>query len=37
MFRLESDVARKLRFDPDSPAAKDVWRAFTEVTEYRLL
>jgi Lhr-like helicase len=30
------DIARNPELDPGSPAAKDVWRAFTELTEYRL-
>lgn len=30
------DIARNSDLDPDSPAARDVWRAFTELTEYRL-
>jgi Lhr-like helicase len=30
------DVARNADLDPDSPAAQDVWRAFAELTEYRL-
>ncbi len=30
------DVARNSELDPQSPAANDVWRAFTELTEYRL-
>src|SRR5262249_28246251 len=30
------DVARNAGLDPQSPAAQDVWRAFTDLTEYRL-
>jgi ATP-dependent helicase YprA (DUF1998 family) len=30
------DIARNADLDPQSPAAQDVWRAFTELTEYRL-
>ncbi len=30
------DIARNAELDPDSPAARDVWQAFTELTEYRL-
>ena len=30
------DVARNAELDPASPAARDVWRAFTDVTEYRI-
>lgn len=30
------DVARNVELDPDSPAARDAWRAFTDVTEYRI-
>jgi hypothetical protein len=30
------DIARNPELDPQSPAADDVWRAFTELTEYRL-
>lgn len=30
------DVARNAGLDPGSRAARDVWRAFTDVTEYRL-
>ena len=30
------DIARNAELDPDSPAAQDVWRAFAELTEYRL-
>ncbi|MCK6456024.1 MAG: DEAD/DEAH box helicase [Phycisphaerae bacterium] len=31
-----ADIARTPELDPQSPAARDVWRAFTELTEYRL-
>jgi Lhr-like helicase len=30
------DIAKNSQLDPQSPAARDVWRAFTELTEYRL-
>ncbi|MBI2502808.1 MAG: DEAD/DEAH box helicase [Candidatus Latescibacteria bacterium] len=30
------DIAKNPELDPQSPAAQDVWRAFTELTEYRL-
>lgn len=30
------DIAKNPELDPQSPAARDVWRAFTELTEYRL-
>jgi hypothetical protein len=30
------DIARNAQLDPESAAAQDVWRAFTELTEYRL-
>ncbi|MCL4207497.1 MAG: DEAD/DEAH box helicase [Pirellulaceae bacterium] len=30
------DVARNAELDPASPAAQEVWRVFTELTEYRL-
>ncbi|GIW55610.1 MAG: DEAD/DEAH box helicase [Nitrospiraceae bacterium] len=30
------DIARNTELDPESPAALDVWRVFTELTEYRL-
>lgn len=30
------DIARNTELNPDSPAAGDVWKAFTELTEYRL-
>jgi ATP-dependent helicase YprA (DUF1998 family) len=30
------DIARNSGLDEDSPAARDAWRAFTELTEYRL-
>jgi hypothetical protein len=30
------DIASNPQLDPDSPAAQDVWRAFTELVEYRL-
>ncbi len=30
------DIARNASLDPQSAAAQDVWRAFTELTEYRL-
>ena len=30
------DIARNPELDPQSPAARDVWRVFTELTEYRL-
>jgi ATP-dependent helicase YprA (DUF1998 family) len=30
------DIARNPELDPGSPAAQDVWRVFTELTEYRL-
>src|SRR5207237_10216002 len=30
------DIAKNAELDPQSPAAQDVWRAFTELTEYRL-
>jgi len=30
------DVARNAELDPTGPAAQDVWRSFTELTEYRL-
>jgi Lhr-like helicase len=30
------DIARNAELDPQSPAADDVWRVFTELTEYRL-
>jgi hypothetical protein len=30
------DIARNAELDPDSPAAREVWGAFTELTEYRL-
>jgi Lhr-like helicase len=30
------DIARNAELDPASPAARDAWRAFTELTEYRL-
>jgi Lhr-like helicase len=29
-------IARNTDLDPQSPAAQDVWRVFTELTEYRL-
>lgn len=31
-----SEIARTPQLDPDSPAARSVWQAFTELTEYRL-
>lgn len=31
-----SDIARNPELDPTSQAAQDVWRVFTELTEYRL-
>src|SRR5208282_4046870 len=30
------DIARNSEIEPDSPAAHEAWRAFTELTEYRL-
>ena len=30
------DIARNAELDPQSPAAQEVWRVFTELTEYRL-
>lgn len=30
------DIARNPELDPQSPAAAEVWRVFTELTEYRL-
>lgn len=30
------DIARNAELDPTSPAAADVWRIFTDLTEYRL-
>ncbi|MCR4413455.1 MAG: DEAD/DEAH box helicase [Thermoguttaceae bacterium] len=30
------DIARNTELDPRSPAAQEVWRVFTELTEYRL-
>ena len=30
------DIAKNAALDPDSDAARDVWRVFTELTEYRL-
>ncbi|MEI8122097.1 MAG: DEAD/DEAH box helicase [bacterium] len=30
------DIARNPELDPNSPAARDVWKAFAELTEYRL-
>jgi Lhr-like helicase len=30
------DVARNAKLDPAAPAARDVWRAFNDLTEYRL-
>jgi len=30
------DIARNAELDPQSPAAADVWRVFTDLTEYRL-
>lgn len=30
------DVARNAELDPDSDAGRDAWRAFTDLTEYRL-
>ncbi|MFB3902265.1 MAG: DEAD/DEAH box helicase [Acidobacteriota bacterium] len=30
------DIARNPELDPQSPAAQEVWRVFTELTEYRL-
>ncbi|MGQ9607567.1 MAG: DEAD/DEAH box helicase, partial [Thermogutta sp.] len=30
------DIARNTELDPQSPAAQEVWRVFTELTEYRL-
>lgn len=30
------DIARNAELDPNSPAAHDVWRVFTELTEFRL-
>ncbi|OGG43372.1 MAG: DEAD/DEAH box helicase [Candidatus Handelsmanbacteria bacterium RIFCSPLOWO2_12_FULL_64_10] len=30
------DIARNPELDPQSPAAQDVWRAFADLTEYRL-
>ncbi len=30
------DIARTPELDPNSPAARDVWQIFTELTEYRL-
>ncbi len=30
------DIARNPQLDPETPAARDVWRVFTELTEYRL-
>ena len=30
------DIARNPELDPASPAAQEVWRAFTDLTEYRL-
>ncbi|NGO39052.1 DEAD/DEAH box helicase [Limisphaera ngatamarikiensis] len=31
-----ADIARNPQLDPDSDAAREVWEAFTELTEYRL-
>ncbi|MCS6884175.1 MAG: DEAD/DEAH box helicase [Acidobacteriota bacterium] len=31
-----SDIAKNVDLDPGSSAAKDVWQAFTDLTEYRL-
>jgi hypothetical protein len=33
---LIRDIARNAELDPHSPAAREVWAAFTELTEYRL-
>ncbi len=30
------DIARNTELDPQSPAAQEVWRVFTDLTEYRL-
>ena len=30
------DIARTAELDPSTPAAREAWRVFTEVTEYRL-
>ena len=30
------DIARNAELDPQSPAAQEVWRVFTDLTEYRL-
>ncbi len=30
------DIARNPEIEPDSPAAREAWNAFTELTEYRL-
>jgi hypothetical protein len=30
------DIARNPDLDPQSPAAREVWRVFTDLTEYRL-
>ncbi|NMC21839.1 MAG: DEAD/DEAH box helicase, partial [Thermogutta sp.] len=30
------DIARNVELDPRSPAAEEVWRVFTDLTEYRL-
>jgi ATP-dependent helicase YprA (DUF1998 family) len=30
------DIARNAELDPQAPAAEDVWRVFTDLTEYRL-
>lgn len=30
------DIARNAELDPESPAANDVWKVFTELVEYRL-
>jgi hypothetical protein len=30
------DIGRNTELDPQSPAAQEVWRVFTELTEYRL-
>ncbi|MCS7177626.1 MAG: hypothetical protein NZ960_08475 [Candidatus Kapabacteria bacterium] len=31
-----AEIARNPQLDPNSPMARDVWEAFTELTEYRL-
>lgn len=31
-----ADIAKNPALDPESPAAQDVWRVFTDLTEYRL-